>query len=115
MSTSDRYSVVTQDLRVHLGQREVLRGVDLRVKRGQLHMLLGPNGCGKSTLLRALGGLLLGGYVGRVEMDTPSGFVFQVGRWVVIHADETPLMRRHMESASQYWAVVTLRSPFLLP
>ena len=41
-STSDRYSVVTQDLRVQLGQREVLRGVDLKVKRGQLHMLLGP-------------------------------------------------------------------------
>ena len=40
-STSDRYSVVTRDLRVQLGKREVLRGVDVRVKRGQLHMLLG--------------------------------------------------------------------------
>ena len=78
VSTSDRYSVVTQDLRVRLGQREVLRGVDMRVKRGQLHMLLGPNGCGKSTLLRALGGLLPDGYEGRAEMDLPSGFVFQV-------------------------------------
>lgn len=84
MSTSDRYSVVTQDLRVRLGQREILRGVDLRVKRGQLHMLLGPNGCGKSTLLRALGGLLPNGYDGRMEMDSPSGFVFQVGCQFVI-------------------------------
>ena len=40
-STSDRYSVVTRDLRVQLGKREVLRGIDVRVKRGQLHMLLG--------------------------------------------------------------------------
>lgn len=38
------------------GRREVLRGVDLLVQRGSLHMLLGPNGCGKSTLLKLLGG-----------------------------------------------------------
>jgi ABC-type transport system involved in cytochrome bd biosynthesis fused ATPase/permease subunit len=57
-------------------KRQVLRGVDLQVQRGSLHMLLGPNGCGKSTLLRVLGGLLpLDG--GSVEADGPSGFVFQ--------------------------------------
>jgi len=56
------YAIDVRGLRVRLGpagaDREVLRGVDLRVPRGHLHMLLGPNGCGKSTLLRALGGLL---------------------------------------------------------
>jgi ABC-type transport system involved in cytochrome bd biosynthesis fused ATPase/permease subunit len=71
-------SVVTQELRVKLGQaqREVLRGVNLKIKRGHLHMLLGPNGCGKSTLLKLLGGLIPQ-YVGMVAMDQPSGFVFQ--------------------------------------
>lgn len=39
-------------------------------------MLVGPNGCGKSTLLRTLGGLI-GEYSGHVDIDTPSGFVFQ--------------------------------------
>jgi ABC-type multidrug transport system ATPase subunit len=37
---------------------QVLNGAGLEVRRGALHMLLGPNGCGKSTLLRVLGGLL---------------------------------------------------------
>jgi energy-coupling factor transporter ATP-binding protein EcfA2 len=77
-------------LRVRLGppgaDREVLAGVDLRVPRGHLHMLLGPNGCGKSTLLRALGGLLppAPGASGNgnnssngLPVDQPTGFVFQ--------------------------------------
>lgn len=74
------YAIRTTDLHVVLGsgnrKREVLRGVDLAVKRGSIHMLLGPNGCGKSTLLRALGGLLRCSG-GTLATDQPSGFVFQ--------------------------------------
>jgi D-methionine transport system ATP-binding protein len=37
------------------GQRhEALRGVDLRLKRGEIHGILGPSGAGKTTLLRCL-------------------------------------------------------------
>ena len=39
------------------GQLEVLRGVDLIVKRGEVAVVLGPSGGGKSTLLRCLNGL----------------------------------------------------------
>jgi Fe-S cluster assembly ATP-binding protein len=48
--------LVVEDLRVAVGGRAVLRGVDLAVPRGALHALMGPNGCGKSTLARALAG-----------------------------------------------------------
>lgn len=42
----------------HYGVRAVLHSVNLRVERGQLVALMGPNGMGKSTLLRIAAGLL---------------------------------------------------------
>lgn len=47
---------------------EVLRGVDLAIREGELVALLGPSGTGKSTLLQALG-LLEGGFSGSIRID----------------------------------------------
>lgn len=39
------------------GEQQVLDGIDLHVKPGEVIVILGPSGCGKSTLLRCLNGL----------------------------------------------------------
>lgn len=43
-------------LRVAVGGKEVLRGFDLTMRSGEVHVIMGPNGSGKSTLAHALSG-----------------------------------------------------------
>jgi Fe-S cluster assembly ATP-binding protein len=45
-----------KNLHVAAGDKEILRGVDLAVSKGEIHAMMGPNGSGKSTLANAIMG-----------------------------------------------------------
>ena len=46
--------LVIKNLHVNIGDKEILKGVDLTVKQGEIHAIMGPNGTGKSTLAYTL-------------------------------------------------------------
>lgn len=46
------------NVHVVLGGKEILKGINLEVKKGEMVSLLGPSGCGKSTLLKTTAGLI---------------------------------------------------------
>src|ERR1700734_1018628 len=45
-----------RNLHVRAGEKQILRGLDLIVDKGEIHALMGPNGSGKSTLANVVMG-----------------------------------------------------------
>ena len=51
------YHLELKNVKKQFGPTEIIRGVNLNVKKGEIHSLIGPNGAGKSTLYNLISGV----------------------------------------------------------
>jgi Fe-S cluster assembly ATPase SufC len=73
-----------QNLHVRVEGKDILRGVDLVVPRGETHALMGPNGSGKSTLAYTL--------MGHPKYEVIDGRIIWKGEDVTIAAPDEPIV-----------------------
>ena len=51
------YHLELKNVKKDFGSTNIIRGVNLKVKKGEIHSLIGPNGAGKSTLYNLISGV----------------------------------------------------------
>ena len=70
-----------RNLHARAGGKEILKGIDLEVRAGEVHAIMGPNGSGKSTLAHVL--------AGRETVEVTSGEVLYEGKDLLAMPPET--------------------------
>lgn len=54
----EKFILETKNLQKKIKQQEIIKGISLRIPRGETYGLLGPNGAGKSTIMKLITGLM---------------------------------------------------------
>ena len=82
-----------KDLHVRIEEHEILNGLDLVVRKGEVHALMGPNGSGKSTLANAI--------MGNPKYEVTKGAIFMKGE-NILEMDTDERARKGLFLAFQY-------------
>ena len=54
----NEYLIEIKNLHKYFGKNEVLKGLDIQIKKGEVVVMIGPSGSGKSTFLRTMNSIL---------------------------------------------------------
>ncbi|HGZ69880.1 MAG TPA: Fe-S cluster assembly ATPase SufC [Nitratifractor sp.] len=68
-----------KDLQAKIGDKDILKGLNLDLEEGKVHAIMGPNGAGKSTLSKAI--------VGHYDVEVTGGDITYKGKSII---DEEP-------------------------
>ena len=64
-----------ENLHAKIGEKEILKGIDLELFKGKVHAIMGPNGAGKSTLSKTI--------VGHPDVEVTEGKIIYKGKNIV--------------------------------
>src|ERR1700712_4814978 len=82
-----------RNLHVQAGEKQILKGLNLTVNRGEIHALMGPNGSGKSTLANVI--------MGNPQLDVTEGQILWKGEDIT-EMDPDVRARKGLFMAFQY-------------
>ncbi len=61
-----------ENLHAKIGEKEILKGLNLKLEEGKVHVIMGPNGAGKSTLSKAI--------TGHYDVEVTDGRIYYKGK-----------------------------------
>ena len=102
-----------ENLTASIGDKQILRGLDLDVGDGEVHAIMGPNGSGKSTFAHALAGREGYEIGGTVTLDG-ANLLFSADAWASIGstvAAPADVLRWNGASVSTAWAASAMSIP----
>ena len=98
MENQEAFMLETQHVSKHYGKLEVLKDINLQVKKGEVICLIGPSGAGKSTYLRSLN-----------QLETITGGKIFIKGHLLLHREHDHTVERIDKKTQQQLLLETLR------
>ena len=88
--------LIIENLSARIGEKQILRGLDLTVRSGEVHAIMGPNGAGKEALFYLMSrglseeqamGMIVNGFIEPVTRDLPMEYAVEWTRLIELQME----------------------------